>query len=262
MNKNLVIFLNICFSLFLAILVKSLFNKTLLITSQPDNSNLPKTLFIEQPLILKGEPAKDLFKSEPKTIPDFVLLPAPYINEAPDKNWTGPWKNACEEASIAIVEKYYQGKKEVSVKEAKEYMQILFKIQDELYGSNADADMARLIEIINKAASFKGKIKENPTIDDIKEQIRNKNLVITPHYGYDLKNPNIPFALRGSYYHMMVVVGYDDAKKEFIVHDTGDIKTGANHRYNYELFMNSIHDFDFKTKKATGPARVIFTRLP
>lgn len=245
------------------ILIKFLFSEKLVLTLPVQNNVISQKIsIIEQPLIPKAEPEKEPAKTELEAIADFILLKAPYINEAPSGNWTGPWKNACEEASIAIVEKYYQGKQEVSVKEAKEYMQTLFRIQDELYGSNADADTARLIEIINKAASFKGKIKENPTIDDIKEQIRNKNLVITPHYGYDLKNPNIPFALRGSYYHMMVVVGYDDAKKEFIVHDTGDIKTGANHRYNYELFMNSIHDFDFKTKKATGPARVIFTRLP
>jgi hypothetical protein len=58
---------------------------------------------------------------------------------------------------------------------------------------------------------------------------------------------------------MMDVVGYDDAGKEFIVNDPGDRVSGKNHRYGYDLFMKTLHDFDFKTKKANGPARVIFT---
>ena len=58
---------------------------------------------------------------------------------------------------------------------------------------------------------------------------------------------------------MMVIIGYDDEAKEFIVNDTGARKDGSNHRYDYELFMNSLHDFDFSVHKANGPARVIFT---
>jgi hypothetical protein len=64
---------------------------------------------------------------------------------------------------------------------------------------------------------------------------------------------------RGTSYHMMVIIGYDDNSQEFIVNDTGDKKDGKNHRYDYELFMNSLHDFDFTVHKANGPARVIFT---
>ena len=36
-----------------------------------------------------------------------VNLEVPYINESPDDIWTGPWKNACEEASVAMIEKFY-----------------------------------------------------------------------------------------------------------------------------------------------------------
>ncbi|MFA5987658.1 MAG: hypothetical protein WC797_03350, partial [Candidatus Paceibacterota bacterium] len=39
--------------------------------------------------------------------PTKVNLEVPYINEAPDNDWTGPWKDACEEASITMIEKYY-----------------------------------------------------------------------------------------------------------------------------------------------------------
>lgn len=190
-----------------------------------------------------------------------VNLDVPYIHEAPDNNWAGPWKNACEEASMAMVEKYYLGKSIVAVKEAKVFMTMMFAKQNNIWGSNADSDAQRTARLINDYTVYNAKIMDNPAIEDIKKEVQQKRLVISLHYGFDLKNKNIPFVPlpRGTSYHMMVIVGYDDETKEFIVNDTGDRKDGKNHHYGYELFMNSLHDFDFKVHKANGPARVIFT---
>ncbi|MCX6730199.1 MAG: C39 family peptidase [Candidatus Portnoybacteria bacterium] len=191
--------------------------------------------------------------------PTKLILDVPFINEAPDGNFSGNWKNACEEASMTMVEKYYLGEKFVSIKEAMDAMQKLFSYEDRVYGSNADSDAQRTMEIINNNLNYTATIIENPTIEQIKKQIQKKRPVITLHYGFELHNLNIPFAVYGSYYHQMVVIGYDDATKEFIVHDDGDQKYGANHRYGYDLFMGSLHDFDYSTRKTNLPARVIFT---
>jgi hypothetical protein len=188
-----------------------------------------------------------------------LILDIAYINEAPDDNWTGPWKNACEEASMAMVEKFYTGKNPVSVKEAKTFMITLFDKQNKIWGSNADSDAQRTAKLINDYTSYNAVIKNNPTALDIKKELQQKHPIISLHYGKDLQNKNIPFLATGSYYHMMVITGYDDIKEEFIVNDTGDRVAGKNHRYNYDLFIDSLHDFDFKTRKANGPARVIFT---
>lgn len=189
-----------------------------------------------------------------------LVLDVPYINEAPDGNFSGNWKNGCEEASIAMVEKYYTGQKSVGIIEAMSFMQNLFDIEDRLYGTNASTDAAQTIKIINNYASFSALIKDNPTIEDIRRQIRKKRPVISLHYGFDLQNPNIPFSRVGSYYHMLVIVGYDDEMQEFIVNDDGDQKNGKNHRYNYDLFMNSLHDYNLFSNKTDGPPRVIFTK--
>lgn len=193
--------------------------------------------------------------------PTKVLLEVPYVNEAPDGNFTGPWKNACEEASITMVEKYYLGEKSVSIEEAKKYMQTLFDMEDGLYGSNASTDAMQTAKIINDYSSYGAVIKDNPTLNEIKRELIRKHPVISLHYGFDLKNKNIPFSAIGSYYHVMVIVGYDDEKKEFITNDDGDMVDGKNHRYNYDLFMNSLHDYNSSLNKTNGPARVIFTRF-
>jgi uncharacterized protein YvpB len=188
-----------------------------------------------------------------------VVLAVPYTNEAPDDNWTGPWKNACEEASITMAEKYYLGKKLIGMTEAKNFMWLLFEKQNYLFGSNADADALRTTKLINNYTSFGAVIKDKPTIDEIKTELQQKRPVISLHYGFNLKNKNIPFLATGSSYHMMIIIGYDDENKEFITNDPGDRVEGQNHRYSYDLFMKTLHDFDFKKMQAIGPARVIFT---
>lgn len=188
-----------------------------------------------------------------------VQLAVPYISEAPDGIWSGPWKNACEEASITMIEKYYNGIYNPSIQESKDFMWMLFTKQNELWGSNADADAYRTDILINDYTSYNSQIVLNPTIEQIKAQIDQGNPVVSFHYGKLLYNPGIPFLATGSYYHVMVIIGYDDTTGDFITHDDGDIKTGVAHRYEYGLFMNSLADFSFARRAADGPPTVIFT---
>lgn len=219
---------------------------TRFLLSEIEKYNLEEKSFFSQFITHNSQPKK-------------IILDVPYINEAPDGNFSGNWKNACEEASMIMVESYYMGKKSVGVKEAMDAMQILFNYEDMVYGSNADSNAQRTRDIINAKLNYTAVVVENPSIDQIKQQIQQKKPVITLHYGFDLHNPNIPFAVNGSYYHQMVVIGYDDTTEEFITHDDGDQETGANHRYGYNLFMNSLHDFNHSTRRTDGPPRVIFT---
>jgi hypothetical protein len=191
-----------------------------------------------------------------------VVLAVPFINEAPDGNFSGKWKNACEEASMTMVEKYYLHEQKVSVSEAKTFMTMLFNFQDKIWGSDVNSDAARTKRIIDENTIYNGKIIDNPTVDQIKSELQQGRPIISPHYGFDLNNKNIPFlpaSRGGTSYHMMVIIGYDDATKELITNDDGDQKAGASHRYGYDLFMGSIHDYSFADGKADGIPRVIFT---
>jgi len=225
-----------------------------------ENQNLNTQPIISSPRLKNKKEEDKEPENKPAPPPNFVQLAVPYINEAPEGIWEGPWKNACEEASITMIEKYYQGKNEVSIKEAKEFMIMLFEKQNEIWNSNTDADAQRATRLIHEYTNYQAKIIIDPTIEKIKEQLNLGQPVISLHYGKELNNPNIPFLTTGSYYHMMVIIGYDNQTQEFITNDDGDIKTGAAHRYDYDLFMNSLHDFIFETRQANGPAKVIFTQ--
>ncbi len=211
----------------------------------------------KQPVVIIPPPSP---KNTPTPTPHtFKKLSVPYISETPAGNWSGPWKNACEEASIAMVEFYYQGKTSISVAEAEAFMMMLFEKENAKYGNNFNSDGTQMKYLIDNFTSYHGEIVRNPTIEQIKKQLDVNHPVISLHYGYALHNPNIPFLPGGTYYHAMVIIGYDDGAREFIVNDDGDTKTGPGHRYAYATFMTSLHEYSYATKKGDGPPTMIFT---
>jgi hypothetical protein len=188
-----------------------------------------------------------------------VKLAVPYVSEVPDGRWVGSWKNACEEASITMLQAYYSGQKTISIASAKAFMQNLFNIEHKLWNSDANTDTARTLMLITDDSDFNGRIVEAPTVSDIKAELDAGRPVIVPLNGFTLGNKNIPFLASGSGYHMFVIVGYDGSTGEFITNDTGDTVNGPGHRYKYARLMNAIHDYDSVDKKTDGPSRVIFT---
>jgi hypothetical protein len=196
---------------------------------------------------------------KPKPLPVRVKLDVPFVTETPDGVWNGPWKNACEEASLVMVEALYLGKSELPAAEAKKRMTELFAIQDEIWKSNANSDAARTAKIANDHMAFKAALSEAPTLDQVKRELAAGHPVIAPVNGKELGNPNIPFLASGSFYHMLVITGYDDATGEFITNDDGDEKAGAGRRYKYGPFLASVHDYVYRTKTTDGPMRMILT---
>ena len=185
-------------------------------------------------------------------------LAVPFIPEVHDGIWLPPWNNACEESSITMIDQYYSGIKSITVSKARSIMLPLFDIEDEIFGSHTDTDAARTAELANREMNFYAYIKDDPSIDDIKAQIREGHPIVSMHYGFGLNNAHHRFRRGGSSYHTLVISGFDEATDEFIVQDSGGY-SGSNHRYIYETIMNTMHDFDHLTGRADGPKRAVFT---
>lgn len=160
---------------------------------------------------------------------------------------------------MLMVDKFYKGIKKVTDADAKKEMTLLFQYQDKMWGSNANSDSARTVEIIRSQLSYDADISATPTVASIKAEIVAGHPVIMPVNGKELGNPNIPFLASGSFYHMLVIIGYDDNTGEFITNDDGDNKAGAGRRYKYAPFLASVHDYVTKTRKTDGPMLAIIT---
>lgn len=195
-----------------------------------------------------------------------VSLPVPFTSEIPDGRWTGPWKNACEEASATMVEQFYLGRRSLTKATAKQLMRQLFSWEDIRFGSNADSDATRTAAMINEYSSFDATIQVNPTLENIKNELTNGHPVISLHYGYGLNNPLHRFRAGGSSYHQMVLIGFDESTQEFVVNDPElpmgmpHRPTGLDYRYSYATILSTLHDFSFAHKKADGPPTVLFTQ--
>jgi hypothetical protein len=184
-----------------------------------------------------------LFCGQKALATDFasVNLAVPHIWEIPDGLWVKPWNGACEEASIAMIDQYYLGQNKLIFGriESKRLMQPLFGIEDKIFGYNSDTNAEENARLINYYTSFSAKIIQNPTLEEIINELKSGRPVISMHYGYALNNPRHSFRQGGSSYHVMVINGFDDQNKQFLVNDS-ELKDGLDFRYNYDTILESL----------------------
>lgn len=205
-----------------------------------------------------------LFAANPKLAlaTNVFNLPVPFIPEAPDGLMVKPWNNSCEEASISMLDEYYSGSREKQTAKDKAKKSILryVDIENQIFGYNANTNASEIKRVVNQYSKyFETSIRTNPTLEDIKNELKANRPIIALLYGYDLKNPRILFSRTGSYYHTFVIKGFDDTTKEFIVNDNGDLEKGLDLRYSYDTIMGALRDYDHKTQKTVKPATVLFT---
>lgn len=188
--------------------------------------------------------AKDTIIPKPTQIlssglPNYHLIKAAFIPQAPDKNWDQPWQDACEEASLLTLYYYYNNQKpNIAQMKAKIIDMITY---EDKQGWGRSINLAKMKQITDSYLGYTSEIVSNPSIEDIKKYVFQNIPVVVPADGKILYQENKFFNDGGPLYHALVILGYDDTKKKFIVHDVGT-QHGANFKYSYNLLMTSIHD--------------------
>ncbi|MDO8489864.1 MAG: C39 family peptidase [bacterium] len=179
-------------------------------------------------------------------VPSFVsaktiLLPVPFTSQAPTGRWSDPdFQNGCEEASILMAYAWAAHtplSPEVAVKKIKAITAFERKLIGDVFDTSA-ADTARLMKAYFKYSAVS--VKHNISAKDIVVELSRGNLVIVPANGRALGNPN--FRAPGPLTHMLVVRGYDDRTREFIVNDPGT-RRGNGYRYSRSVLEGAIRDY-------------------
>jgi hypothetical protein len=122
---------------------------------------------------------------------EIINLSVPFVPETPDKKWVNPWKNACEEASVVMIQEFYLGTKTVSRARAKELMIPLFAWENKTFGYNLNSSAEETARIVNEITTYDAKVKKNPTLEEIKNELSEGHPIISFHHGKGLKNPRI-----------------------------------------------------------------------
>ena len=191
-------------------------------------------------------------------LPDQHLINMAFVPQAPEKNWDQPWQDSCEEASLLTVDFYYKNQDQVSIESARDGILNMIKFE-ETQNFTHDMYISQMATVGEKYLNYKSKIINNPTIDNIKKYIAQNIPVIITANGKTLYQENKHFKSGGPYYHSLVIIGYNDNKQQFTVHDVGT-QFGPYFKYSYSLLMESIHDFPASGNKEeinSGEKRIL-----
>ncbi len=188
-------------------------------------------------------------------VPSRMTLAVPFTSQAPEKNWSQPWQDACEEAAILMMDAYYNGYG-LSTLFAKDQIIAMVEWEEkEGWGYSISLEqiktLAETVLHLNRHGTLR--IVEDPTIEQIKKFIANKQPVLVVADGKVLPNPH--FRNGGPAYHALVIRGYTE--DSFITNDPGT-QFGENFSYTYNDLMKSIRDWnDGNVKKGKRVIMVV-----
>lgn len=185
-----------------------------------------------------------------------INLAVPFAPQAPFGNWDQPYQDACEEATIIMIERYLRGRPLTPAEMDQEILRMV-AFQESRYGfyrdSNA-AETARLAEEYYPHLS--ARVIYDVTADDIRSALARGTPVLLLVDGRRLGNPF--YTSPGPERHTLVIKGVKGDK--FITHDPGT-RRGADFVYPISTVMNAMVDYDGGTP-GTGKRTMILLTLP
>jgi len=203
-------------------------------------NDIPTTVstadFVEKPATIEGKIEIEEKEPEPEPLPSTYDTDVLFASQAPFANWSLPYQEACEEASLIMAYKYFADQpldKNIMDNEIKE----LVDWQLDYFGYYTDTNLDEVAIIAKEYFDLNVEITDDVSVENIKRQLFNGNLIIIPASGRDLGNPN--FTAPGPLFHMLVIRGYD--RNEFITNDPGTRK-GLKFKYKYQTLIDAIHD--------------------
>lgn len=170
-----------------------------------------------------------------------MALPVPFMVQAPHANWDMPYQEACEEASILMVQQYVAGRKDLLIpaNEADELILALIAWEEQ-NSYPIDLNSNQIVKLLKERFNIEASVVEF-NVALIKQEIQAKRPVIIPAAGRLLGNPY--FRQPGPLYHMLVVKGYNSSTGEFIVNDPGT-RHGESYFYKESVIAGAVHDWN------------------
>jgi hypothetical protein len=169
-----------------------------------------------------------------------VNLPVPFTPQAPHGNWELPYQEACEEASALMAIRYAFGNPILSPGDADAGILDLVRTNAEILRNPIDQTAAQVRDLILEIDQrLTVRLIDNPSVDDLQQELASGNVIIVPAKGRELKNPF--FRQPGPLYHMLVLRGYT-SDGYFITNDPGT-KRGEEYLYPFSRIMTAMHDW-------------------
>ncbi len=203
---------------------------------------LPKTVdYVEiKEISTSTEDVIDIVTSiEEVEIVKDINLDIPFTSQAPTTNWDEPFQNACEEASILMVDYYYANEELPSNEEIEIILLDMVEWQENNWKEHSNLPIIKVADLVKELFGYSTEIIQDLNEEKIESYLDNGYPIIVPANGKLLDNPN--FRNGGPEYHMLVIKGYVDDK--YITNDPGT-RNGFEFIYTKENLLESIADWD------------------
>jgi len=184
-----------------------------------------------------------------------VLHDVPFTPQAPFGEWSDPrQQDGCEEASALMAVAWARGTT-LSYTDAKKEIIAMAEYENTTYGSNKDTDVdATASRLLKEYMNFTNyEIIYTPTEEQLKEFVQ-EQVIIMPAQGQRLGNPY--FTAPGPETHMLVIIGYDKTKDEFITNDPGT-RRGQYFRYSPATIMKAMYNYPTNKQEASPYEKAI-----
>lgn len=167
-----------------------------------------------------------------------VNLAVQFFTQAPASDWSQPWQDACEEASVILVGSYWSNETLTADSMAQRILQAV-AWENEHFGYYQETTAAQTAEMLRALYGYERvDVLYDVGIADILKNVRAGRPVIVPLAGQMLGNPY--YKPPGPVYHMLVVKGVAD-NGDIITNDVGT-RHGKNLTYSPSVFLNAMHD--------------------
>lgn len=193
----------------------------------------------------------------PAALPASINLAVPFTPQAPRANWDEFHEETCEEASLLMVHRFFEGddaSKRMDPDFVEEQLASMATFEDGLFGYNADTTITQVGILAEQMFGYENvEVLENPTREELKKHLAAGHPIIIPAAGQELGNPY--FTPPGPEYHMLVLRGYT-ADDKFIANDPGT-RRGEEFLYPQDTVMAAMKDWNVKDQLANGPRRAL-----
>lgn len=176
------------------------------------------------------------------SLPAFVNIFVPFVPQAPFGDWSQPWQDACEEASVLMAVSWARS---MPLTPALAYEEIpaIATYEESVLGYHQDTNIEETKHLFTDFYHYQNvtALTRAVSVERIRQELARGNLVIVPLAGAVLARENLHFT-SPPHYHMVVVRGYDDATQQFITNEPGT-RFGNGFRYSYKILFEAIHDW-------------------
>lgn len=170
-----------------------------------------------------------------------INLAVPFSAQAPYKDWSLPYGEACEETSALLVDRFYKHEKLTPAIAKQEILKIV-DWENKTFGYYEHTTAKETGQILKEYFGYKRvDVNYDISLEDIKTQIIAGRPVIVPLAGRMVNNPF--YRQPGPIYHMIVIKGITK-DGNFITNDVGT-RRGYNYVYNANVLYNAVHDAPF-----------------